>query len=167
MLTGLQVQYDNTLNQDYLIQLGGFYDRTHLLTWTDWTLATEYAGTESDEGWYTITAAGQWPPMAGPLHDELLQVATDGSGRVRRICHLQNKLIGGNYDSIPQPACGYGAFPWIAFHSSWGDRGRRDVFLAEARPADVPVTPNGEPCGTVCQCICGGCTCKAASRKKM
>jgi hypothetical protein len=142
MLSQRIAQYDNTANQDVLIDLTT-QARKPLLAWPDWTLATEYSGVGSDD-WYAVTAAAQWGGAVGPLHDELLQVAVDGSGRVRRICHLHNKLTP-DYDSIPQPACGYGAFPWIAFHSSWGDSGRRDVFLAYTGGMSKPVITGEYP----------------------
>lgn len=136
MLTGVIAQYDNTLNQD-MLRRGGLRDAQHLtMTWPDWELANEYSGSGIDE-WYAVTT-GSLNPI-GLLHDELLQVATDGSGTVRRLCHLHNVMVSGDYDSIPQPACGYGAQPWVAFHSSWGNSGRRDVFLASL-PGD-PLAP--------------------------
>jgi hypothetical protein len=128
VLTCRSAQYDNTANADVLHPFGRAMGVT-TITWPDWEIATEYSGTDGNEDWYAVTA-GTLKPI-GPLHDELLQVSTDGSGTVRRLCHMHNVMKAGDYDSIPQPATGYGAFPWIAFHSSWGDSGRRDVFLAK------------------------------------
>jgi hypothetical protein len=109
VLTGLQAQYNNTTNQDDLITLGGGFTGPPLLSWPDWTLLTEYSGSDANESWYAATAASQPSSAPAPLHNELLQISTDRSGSVRRLCHLQNVLVPGDYNSEPQPACGYGA----------------------------------------------------------
>jgi hypothetical protein len=152
VLTGKIAQYDNSTNADTLKPFGA--TGPTMIKWPDWNLATEYSGTESDEGWYAVTT-GTLTPI-GPLHDELLQVATDGSGTVRRICHLHNVLVSGNYDSIPQPSGGYGSQPWIAFHSSWGASGRRDVFLARTGPSNAPTPPAPAPAPVQARPVIGG-----------
>jgi len=131
VLCGALAQYDNTLNQDMLRRGGKREGQVMTIAWPDWELATEYSGSDHDE-WYAVTT-GTLNPV-GPLHDELIQVATDGSGTVRRLAHLHNVMVSGDYDSIPKPACGYGSAssPWIAFNSSWGKSGRRDAFVASA-----------------------------------
>ena len=135
VLTGAAAQYDNSTDQDVLrwFGVGGMIST---ISWPDWDLATEYSGTDADELWYAVTTNTIVP--VGPLHDELLQVATDGSGTVRRLCHLHNviNVINGqwDYNSESQPAAGYGGQSWIAMHSSWGNRARRDVFLVKAMP---------------------------------
>jgi hypothetical protein len=134
VLTEKIVQYNNASNVDVAGPFGAKVTSS-TIAWPDWDLATEYSGTDADESWYAATT-GTTVPL-GVLHDELLQVSTDGSGTVRRLCHLHNVLVDGDYNSIPQPATGYGRFSWVAFHSSWGSSGRRDVFLAKVSVAPV------------------------------
>lgn len=128
VLTSKIAQYNPNTNYDDLKSFGA-ESGVVTIKWPDWTIATEYSGTDADERWYAVTAGSLVP--VGPLHDELLQVSTDGSGTVRRLCHMHNVMVDGDYDSIPKPAQGYGRQPWIGFHSSWGKSGRRDVFLAK------------------------------------
>jgi hypothetical protein len=146
VLTDKIAQYNNDTNCDELKPFGAVSGLV-TMRWPDWAIATEYSGTDADEGWYTVTAAFNPeiaakldPPVAaqGPLHDELIQVATDGSGRVRRLCHMHAALAAGDYDTIPKPATGYGAFQWIAFFSPMGQAGRRDVFLAKV-DTEIPI----------------------------
>ena len=136
MLVGALAQYDPYTNQDMLRRGGNPVGQVATIQWPDWTLATEYSGTDLTEPWYAVTTGTLVP--VGPLHDEVLQVSTDGSGDVRRFCHMHNVMVNGDYNSIPQPACGYGAKPWIAFHSSWGNTGRRDVFLVNTGSTPAP-----------------------------
>jgi hypothetical protein len=68
-----------------------------------------------------------------PFDNELLQVATDGSGRVRRIAHHRSKWD----DYYDQPNANIsrdGQF--VAFTSNWGNAsGRRDVYIVRIPPA--------------------------------
>jgi hypothetical protein len=148
MLTSDIAQYNNDTNCDELMSLDTPLIKYPTIYWPDWSLATEYSGTDADETRYAVTAAfnpaaaaAANPPIPaqGPLHNELLLVSTDGSGTVQRLCHMHNVMTA-DYGSIPQPATGYGAQPWISFHSSWGDSGRRDVFLVKTSESQETTT---------------------------
>ena len=83
-----------------------------------WALASRYKSDGSG-----VTAA---------FDNELVQVATDGSCRVRRIAH--HRSIATNYES--QPKANLSADGQFAvFTSNWGNAaGRRDVFVVKFQP---------------------------------
>ena len=79
-------------------------------------------------------------PRTGVFKDEILQVALDGSGRVRRICHtrsaIDQKTDTTGYWAMPKPTISRdGRF--IAFTSNWEKSGRFDVFIARVTPAPI------------------------------
>jgi hypothetical protein len=68
-----------------------------------------------------------------PFENELFQVATDGSNRVRRIAHHRSKW-NEYYDQPNANISRDGQF--VAFTSNWGNAtGRRDVYLVQLPPA--------------------------------
>ncbi len=72
-------------------------------------------------------------PVLDPLDNEIFQVATDGSNRVRRIAH--HRSIALSYESQPKANVSRdGRF--VAFTSNWGRAGGRlDVYIAEISAA--------------------------------
>ena len=143
LFAGLQAEYNNTTNQDELVTLGGSYARGKLLTWPDWNITTEYSPFVQSLGYYACAASTLPGVPWGPFHDELLLVALDGSGQVKRLCHLHN-LQTSDYASIAQPTGGYiympTLSPMLAFHSSYGATdGSRQVFLALCEPPAAPL----------------------------
>ncbi|HEY0100928.1 MAG TPA: hypothetical protein VGB76_18415 [Pyrinomonadaceae bacterium] len=73
------------------------------------------------------------PHQNSVMQGEVVQVATDGSGKVRRLFHHQSILVG-YYDSPRANISRDGRF--IAFTSNWGVKGgRRDMFIARIEPA--------------------------------
>ena len=135
MMSGVIAQYDNTDNQDMLRRKGSRIGQVMTLDWgKNWGLSTEYTPFVGIPGYYACTAAAA--PNAPPavLSDELILIPTEGSGTVKRVCHLYN-LQTSDYGSIPQPTGGYEPMPEIGgvvlFHSSYGATdGSRNVFLA-------------------------------------
>jgi hypothetical protein len=70
-----------------------------------------------------------------PFDNEVLQVATDGSGRVRRIAHHRSKW-NDYYDQPNANISPDGQF--VAFCSNWGNaNGRRDVYVVKIPPAST------------------------------
>ncbi|HLL17030.1 MAG TPA: hypothetical protein VK388_18360 [Pyrinomonadaceae bacterium] len=68
----------------------------------------------------------------GVFRQELVQVATDGSGRVRRLLH-HHSVFKDYYDSPRSNISRDGRF--VAFTSNWGvGGGRRDLFVARIEP---------------------------------
>jgi len=62
----------------------------------------------------------------GVFHREIVQLATDGSERVRRLAHHRS-VFSEYYDSPRANASRDRCF--VAFTSNWGGSGRRDVFV--------------------------------------
>jgi hypothetical protein len=68
-----------------------------------------------------------------PFENELFQVATDGSSRVRRIAHHRSKW--NDYRDQPNATISRDG-KFVAFTSNWGNaNGRRDVYLVRIPPA--------------------------------
>src|SRR5437762_10570282 len=77
-------------------------------------------------------------PDSGLFEDEILQVALDGSQRIRRICHtrcaIDNRTATTGYGAAPKPTISRdGRF--IAFTSNWEKSGRYDLFIVRIEPA--------------------------------
>ncbi|HYG11996.1 MAG TPA: hypothetical protein VD835_18760 [Pyrinomonadaceae bacterium] len=87
------------------------------------------------------------PHLNGVMQGEVVQVATDGSGRVRRLFHHQ-AVVAGYYDSPRANISRDGRF--IAFTSNWGVAGgRHDMFIARINPApSSSATPTPTPTPT-------------------
>src|SRR5258706_5763182 len=74
----------------------------------------------------------------GDCRGEVMQYATDGSQRIRRLFHhrsiIDNLTNTSGYWAIPKPTISRdGRF--IAFTSNWGKSGRYDLFIARIDPA--------------------------------
>lgn len=76
------------------------------------------------------------------MEDELVQVSTDGSQRVRRLAHHQSIFTGDYYQSPRANISRDGRF--VAFSSNWGGRNRNDLFIVE-----IPPAPTQAPAGEV------------------
>jgi hypothetical protein len=95
-----------------------------------------------NEGWVLVSF--YTPHLNGVMQGEVVQVATDGSGRVRRLFHHQ--AVGTNYYDSPRANISRdGRF--IAFSSNWGVAGgRHDMFVARIEPAPaVALNPSAPP----------------------
>jgi len=94
-----------------------------------------------NEGWVLVSF--YTPHPNGVMQGEVVQVATDGTGRVRRLFHHQ--AAGTNYYDSPRANISRdGRF--VAFTSNWGaGGGRHDMFVARIEPAPAatakPVPP--------------------------
>jgi hypothetical protein len=89
-----------------------------------------------NEGWalssrYSINAG----PVLSPFDNEIVQIATDGSNRVRRIAH--HRSLVSVYQDEPRASISRDA-RFVAFTSNWGQiGGRRDVYLV----VNIPPAP--------------------------
>lgn len=98
---------------------------------TDWTQGTHTSIT-IDEKWLCVSRFSQDSSgfsTGGWLRDEIALVATDGSGKLKRLAHHRsNWLSSGNYWHMPRAAVSYdGRF--VVFTSNWGDVSRSDVYV--------------------------------------
>ena len=75
----------------------------------------------------------------GAFKNELVQVATDGSGKMRRLLHTRTR-----YDNLTETTGYWGGPPmptisrdgrYVAFASNWEGSGRYDLFVARIEPA--------------------------------
>ncbi|HYP00527.1 MAG TPA: hypothetical protein VER76_10095, partial [Pyrinomonadaceae bacterium] len=76
------------------------------------------------------------------MEDELVQVSTDGSQRVRRLAHHQSIYTDDYYQSSRANISRDGRF--VAFSSNWGGRNRNDLFIVQ-----IPTAPTATPPGDV------------------
>jgi uncharacterized protein (TIGR03437 family) len=95
-----------------------------------------------DEAWALVSFFGT--AAAGVLQRELVLVATDGSGRVRRLAH-HHSILKDYLDSPRANISRDGRF--VAFTSNWGGTARRDLFVARTGSAPVS-TPTPTPTAT-------------------
>jgi hypothetical protein len=95
----------------------------------DWSLSGHVSLLADDESWALLsTFVANRLANSGVFKNELLMVATDGSGRVRRIAHHHS--VYRNYADTPRANLSRdGRF--AAFTSNWGSSSRRDVFVVQ------------------------------------
>lgn len=113
----------------------------------DWTNGVHGTLLADNEDWITLGTfddPSTTLPRTGVFKDEIFQVALDGSGRVRRICHtrsaIDQKTDVTGYWAMPKPTISKdGRF--IAFSSNWEKSGRYDVFIARITPAPLLAKP--------------------------
>jgi hypothetical protein len=90
-----------------------------------------------NESWVLVSF--YTPHVNGVMQGEVVQVATDGSGRIRRLFH-HHSVLRGYYDSPRANISRDGRF--VAFSSNWGSlaSGRHDMFIARIEPAPSATT---------------------------
>jgi hypothetical protein len=107
----------------------------------DWTQDFHGSMLADNEDWITIGTYDDPAitlPDTGVFEDEIMQVALDGSGRVRRLAHtrcvIDNQTNTTGYWATPKPSISKdGRF--IAFTSNWEKSGRYDLFIIKVDPA--------------------------------
>lgn len=97
------------------------------------TNSEHYSMLADNERWAVIS---QSRPDQGPVQrfgdNEIFQVATDGTNRVRRIAHHRLKVVGNFAAKANISRDGQ----FIAFNSNWGNpNGRHDVYVVRIPPA--------------------------------
>ena len=131
------VGYDNFGNRVTWRSLSNPKKFRTLLQFTEWGHGFGHASLRAvDERWVLISFFGTTEP--GPLRNEILQLATDGSGRVRRLLH-HHSVYRSYYDSARANISFDGQF--VAFTSNWGGSARTDLFVARV-PQSPPAAPS-------------------------
>src|SRR6185503_14086676 len=99
----------------------------------DWTIGAHVSMLADDENWILMsTFLANTLGSTGIFRDELFQIATDGSKRVRRLAHLHSVYR----DYWDQPRANISRDGKFAvFTSNWGATDRRDVFIVKVPPA--------------------------------
>ena len=147
------VHWDRWDNRFLYRNLGDLQNRVEILAQgSDWTQSSHISMRAVDESWALISFfnSSSSTPRNGVFHNELVQVATDGSGRFRRLVH-HHSFYHGYWDSPRANISRDGKF--IAFTSTWGNTTRDDLFIARIDPPSggqdvtwtnaVGATPNG------------------------
>jgi hypothetical protein len=94
-----------------------------------------------NEAWVLVSF--YTPHVNEVMQGEVVQVATDGSGRVRRLFHHQ--AVGTDYYDSPRANISRDG-QFVAFSSNWGTvSGRHDMFVARIAPAPVASTRPAAP----------------------
>ncbi len=104
----------------------------------DWTIGSHVSLLADDEGWLMVSTyyISNGLPSSGLFKNEIFQVATDGSRRVRRLAHLHSTLR--EYWDSPRATISRDG-RYAVFTSNWGATNRRDVFIVKIPP------PGNEP----------------------
>ncbi len=99
----------------------------------DWTIGSHVSLLADDEGWLMVSTyyISNGLPSSGLFKNELFQVATDGSRRVRRLAHLHSTLR--EYWDSPRATISRDG-RYAVFTSNWGATNRRDVFIVRIPP---------------------------------
>ena len=120
---------------------------------TDWSNdqhTTLYADNEDWALLGTLDDPSESMGETGAYEDELMQVSTDGSGRIRRLLHTRTR-----YDNLTETS-GYWAAPkptiskdgrFVAYTSNWEGSGRYDLFIAKIDPAPRLTSENTQASG--------------------
>lgn len=113
-----------------------FKDANGVVDWSNDLHTTLFA---DDESWATIGLYDESDVgETGAFENEVMQIALDGSQRIRRLFHHRSRIDNlsdtSGYWAVPKPTISRdGRF--IAFTSNWGKSGRYDLFIAKIEPA--------------------------------
>jgi uncharacterized protein (TIGR03437 family) len=128
-------------------------DAKSVLDWTNDQHTSLYA---DDESWVMLGLyddPAETVNETGAFENEVMQIAMDGSQRIRRLfhhrSHIDNLSETTGYWAVPKPTISKdGRF--IAFTSNWGETGRYDLYIAKIEPdASIPLaTPVPTPSST-------------------
>lgn len=104
--------------------------------WAYYTQDDHFAMPGGSDAWMT---ASRYSPTGGPVlqafDNEIVQIATNGSNRVRRIAHHRSVVVNNNYAAQPKASVSRDG-KFITFTSNWGNpSGRRDLYLARVQSA--------------------------------
>ena len=112
---------DNWRNQITFRTLAHPHSNSTLISFEDdWTQDFHISMLANNEKWVTVSS---YSPASGtpdgPFHDEIYQVATDGSLAVRRVAH-HFSIYGGDYYASPRADISRDGH-FVTFTSNWGD----------------------------------------------
>ncbi|MDQ2920432.1 MAG: hypothetical protein M3R52_02275 [Acidobacteriota bacterium] len=162
MGTGTIIGFDNYFNSISRRQLESVHVFQDILRFrdesgvSDWTNDFHGSMLADNEDWITIGTYDDPAcllPESGVFEDEIIQVATDGSQRFRRLLHtrasIDNLTDTTGYWAVPKPTISKdGRF--IAFTSNWENSGRYDLFIAKIDPAPrLSMKPAAAPAGSL------------------
>jgi len=147
MGTGTIIGFDNYANGISLRHLDSVHHFQDIFLFrtgggvSDWTNDFHGSMLADNEDWITIGTYDDPSvllPESGVFEDEIIQVATDGSQRFRRLLHtrssIDNESNTTGYWAMPKPTISKdGRF--IAYTSNWEKSGRYDLFIARIEPA--------------------------------
>lgn len=91
-----------------------------------------YSMLAKNEGWILVSSSDE-SPTPGLMRNELTQVATDGSKKIRRLLH--HRGIATNYENTPRGNISFDG-QFLAYTSNWGNTGRTDLYIAKIPPAE-------------------------------
>lgn len=127
---------DAYISKETKYELNSPHSATILLPVVDWTLGKHYSMLAANDNWGLISTyfvASSFVPT-NIFKNEIYQLATDGTGRVRRFLH-HHSIYSSYYDTPRANISRDGRF--VAFTSNWGvPGGRHDLFIAQIAPAD-------------------------------
>ncbi len=103
-------------------------------SWAYYTQDDHFGMPSGTDAWMT---ASRYSPAGGSVHqafdNEIVQIATDGSNRVRRIAHHRSVVLNNNYDAQPKASVSRDG-NFITFTSNWGNpSGRKDLYLVRVQ----------------------------------
>jgi len=100
---------------------------------SDWSQDGHISMLADDESWVLVSFyVGNNLPSSGVFKNEIVQVATDGSQRVRRLAHHRSAFQGAYRNSPRADISRDGRF--VVFTSNWEGTGQRDVFVLKVPP---------------------------------
>jgi hypothetical protein len=125
--SGLVIGGDNWRNTLTYRNLATSHTMFSVLDFPDWGIGAHLSMLADDESWIVMsTFLANDFPSTGVFRNELVQIATDGSKRIRRIAHLHSVYR----DYWDQPRANVSRDGKFAvFTSNWGATDRRDVFI--------------------------------------
>ena len=131
--TGCLVGDDNYLNRFLFRKLASPHSFTAIRARKDdWSQGAHLSFLADDESMILVSNfTANKLPCSGLFKDEIFLLATDGSGRVKRICHHRSDYLKTKeyWDSPRANISRDGKF--VIYTSNWGASGRRDVFIAK------------------------------------
>ncbi len=131
--TGCLVGDDNYLNRFLFRKLASPHSFTAIRARKDdWSQGAHLSFLADDESMILVSNfTANKLPCSGLFKDEIFLLATDGSGRVKRICHHRSDYLKTKeyWDSPRANISRSGKF--IIYTSNWDASGRRDVFIAK------------------------------------
>jgi hypothetical protein len=126
---GIVVGADNWQNRVTLRQLSAPHQVSAVLEMNnDWTQDFHVSMLADDESRVNLSFYQTGAHTAGLFHNEIVQVATDGSQSVRRLAHHHSQFSD-YWDSPRANISRDGCF--VTFTSNFGTSGRRDVYVLD------------------------------------
>ncbi len=124
---GIVIGHDNWQNRELRRDFASPHSYFSIFDWLDWNQDSHLSLLAENEDWILVSAFGPYGSSMdwGPFWNEIFQVATDGSKRVRRLAHHQS-YVADYYDSPRANISRDGRF--AVFTSNWGGS-KRDVFI--------------------------------------